>query len=148
MQEDPPDYVLQYELLKKKTPEEWKSVLSDPSRPSVQRQAAISLVAGSCLSSDEKVLLLLQCLNEPDSRLTATAAFWLGRLKHPEIVPRLREAMRDFDLDVPFEVLASLAQHGDVSVYEPCAHLLCHGNGDLLVTLMPHATDYDKGGLC
>jgi HEAT repeat protein len=128
MEQDPPDIHVQYELLKKERPEEWKSLLSDPSRPSVQREAAISLVACSSLSSDEKVLLLRQCLNGADCRLSAAAAFWLGRMKHAEIVPRLREVMRDRDLDVPFEILASLAEQGDVSVYEPCAHLLCHGN--------------------
>jgi HEAT repeat protein len=76
------------------------------------------------MSGDKEYLL--KSLSVPG--LEQKAAFQLRNHNDPEVRSKLRALLWHPEPHVQGEILRTLAGFGDEAVYEPCAHLICHGS--------------------
>ncbi len=106
-----------------------KAILSDPSKPSTQRVAAIfSMVGSSHIATEKKVAILVDLAagSEPDLRKAALSL--LGQFKHPRAFQTLRAYLLSEDTVLQAYALQALCSLGDLEVYHVCCQLISHGN--------------------
>lgn len=122
---DPTGFISAYDRLSGKQPSELQQILHDANRPSVERQAAVSLLAESDLDEGSKTQILVSCLDDADVMVQRVAICDVATDKLSGSVERLRTMMWDESPNQVY-VLRSLAALGDSAVIAPCKALLSH----------------------
>lgn len=119
-------------------------MILDPLAETCSRLAAMNVVMSSSKKSDEeKIGLLLECLQSSTPPIAGLAITNLGRLKHE----KAREVLHDALTKPDFQILAleALRNHDESLFYEECRALMCHPNvqcrKNVLVALGAIVTD-------